>query len=82
MELTSNIGNTLNDYERVKFNSKPAKKAKKIIKKALVLNELERKKAEGIRGRISGVLELVYVMKLVRYLITEMCVKSVVILFL
>ena len=59
MELTSNIGNTLNDYERVKFNSKPAKKAKKIIKKALVLNELERKKAEGIRGRISGVLEFI-----------------------
>lgn len=59
MDSAAFMGNILEEYDKTKYNSMSAKKAKKIIRKAIVLNELEREKAKGIRKNVASVLKFI-----------------------
>ncbi len=47
------------EYENVKYESKPAKKMRKKISKVLVLNEMEQQKAKGIKENLKTVFSFI-----------------------
>jgi hypothetical protein len=53
--MDENMGKLLNKIESSKFKKRPTNKVKKMIRKTLALNELEKAKAAGIRSNISSV---------------------------
>jgi hypothetical protein len=55
MSMDENMGKLLNKIESSKFKKRPTNKVKKMIRKTLALNELEKAKAAGIRSKISSV---------------------------
>lgn len=53
--MKEDMGQLLDKIENSKFKSGPTRRAKKMIRKTLALNELEKAKAEGIRQNVSAV---------------------------
>ena len=53
--MKDNMGHLLNKIENSKFKRRPTKKATKMIRKTLALNELEEAKAKGIRENVGAV---------------------------
>ena len=49
----------INEYDNIKYSSKPAKKMRKKISKVLVLNEMEQRMAGGFRTDLKAALEFI-----------------------